>query len=320
MRYILYILLFFSLIMSCSKDDVVPENPYDNVDYGNDNITQANLDTNGITLIHKDILQPKCSTPGCHDGSFEPDFRTVMSSYATLVYHPILKNSIDSLYKYRVVPYDTNSSVLQKRLNLQNFANTNDRMPQDNIGTGLPQKDLDRISKWIENGAKDFQGNVASMPNTDPFLQSFWMIDGLGYPNIPKPYLVLSNKANRINQKWSSPAILDTGLTCYIIPSISDDSTALADMGKVELELSYIKDDFSNPFKSFPASYTPGASESWNNLLTIDNTYLTDTIIYMRYVLNDGDQNIDSYFPNKDSPEWYKTNWSLYIIKGSHPL
>lgn len=319
MRHILHILLFFSLIMSCSKDDVAPENPYKNVDYGNDNITQDSLDTNGITLIHKDILQPKCSTPGCHDGSFEPDFRTVMSSYATLVYHPILKNSIDSLYKYRVVPYDTNSSVLQKRLNLQNFANTNDRMPQDNIGTGLPQKDLDRISKWIENGAKDFQGNVASMPNTDPFLQSFWMIDGLGYPNIPKPYLVLSNKANRINQKWSSPAILDTGLTCYIIPSISDDSTALADMGKVELELSYIKDDFSNPFKSIPASYTPGANESWNNLFTIDNTYLTDTIIYMRYVLNDGDQNIDSYFPNKDSPEWHKTNWSLYIIKGSHP-
>ncbi len=319
MRYLLHIILLSALISSCGKDEALPDNPYDNVDYGNNNITQDSLDTNGIISIHKDILQPRCSTPGCHDGSFEPDFRTVMSSYATLVYHPILKNSIDSLYKYRVVPYDTNSSVLQKRLNLQTFANTNDRMPQDNIGVGLPQKDLDRISRWIENGAKDFQGNVAVMPNTEPLLQYFWMIDGDGYPAIFSPYTVYSNAANRINQNGSSPIILDTGLTCYMVPSISDDSTTLADMEKVNLEMSYTKDDFSNPFKVIPASYTPGAYESWNNLFTIDNTYLTDTIIYMRYVMNDGDHTADTEFPRQDSPEWHKTFWSIYIIKGSHP-
>jgi hypothetical protein len=318
MKYLSQILFFSVLILGCSKEDVLPENPYDSVDYGNDNVTQDTLDINGITSIHKDILQPKCSTPGCHDGSFEPDFRTVMSSYATLVYHPILKNSIDSLYKYRVVPYDTNSSVLQKRLNLQTFANTNDRMPQDNIGFGLPQDDLDRISAWIENGAKDFQGNVAVLPNTEPLLQYFWMIDGTGYPVVPQPYVVFSNISNRIDQTGHLPIVLDTGLTCYIIPSISDDSTSLGDMTKVTLEMSYIKDDFSSPFKTLPASFTSGTYESWNNLFEIDNTYLTDTIIYMRYVMNDGDHVTDASFPRSDSPEWYKTFWSIYISKGSH--
>jgi len=317
MRYLIKIILFTLFIIGCTKDDNLPNNPYDKVDYGNENITQDSLDTNGITSIHKDILQPKCSTPGCHDGSFEPDFRTVMSSYNTLVYHPILKNSIDSLYKYRVVPYDTNLSVLQKRLNLQNFANSNDRMPQDNIGIGLPQNDLNRISKWIENGAKDFEGNVAIMPNTEPTLKNFWMINGNGYPSIPKPYIVYSKASNRIDNKGSSPMILDTSLTCYIKPSISDDSTALEDMDKVVLQMSYIKDDFSNPFKILPSSFTPGANESWNNLFTIDNTYLTDTIIYMRYIMNDGDHITDTSFPRKDSPNWYKTSWSFYIIKGS---
>lgn len=318
-KNLLKITLSVVLIMGCSKDDPLPDNPYDKVDYGNDNITQDTLDTNGITAIHRDILQPKCSTPGCHDGSFEPDFRTVMSSYATLVYHPIIKNSPDSLYKYRVVPYDTNSSVLQKRLNLKTFANTNDRMPQDNIGLGLPQSDLDRISTWIENGAKDFQGNVASVPNTEPNLQYFWMIDGEGFPLISAPYTVYSDANNRINQQGHLSVILDTSLTCFIVPGITDDSTSLGDMTKVDLEFSYTKDDFSTPFKTLNASFLPGNDESWYNLFTIDNTFLTDTTIYLRYVMNDGDHVNDTYFPLKDSPEWYKTFWSIHITKGSHP-
>lgn len=319
MRYLLKIILFSTLIFGCSKDDELPENPYDKVDYGNSNITEDTLDLNSITAIHRDILQPRCSTPGCHDGSFEPDFRTAMSSYATLVYHPILKNNPDSIYKYRVVPYDTNFSVLQKRLNLKTFANTNDRMPQDNIGTGLPQKDLDRISNWIQNGAKDFQGNVATIPNTEPSLQFFWMIDGKGFPIVSTPYNVFSATSNRINQQGHLSVILDTALTCFIVPGITDDSTALADMQKVTLEFSYVKDDFSTPFKTINASFLSGDDDSWHNLFTIDNTFLADTIIYMRYAMNDGDHNNDTYFPRQDTHDWYKTFWSIYIIKGSHP-
>ena len=49
MRYLLHILLLFSLIMSFSKDYVAPENSYDNVDYGNNDIAQYSLILMGLT-------------------------------------------------------------------------------------------------------------------------------------------------------------------------------------------------------------------------------------------------------------------------------
>jgi hypothetical protein len=318
MKQLLNILLVSALMFSCSKEEDTPDNPYDDVDYGIDNSQVDTLDPYGITSIHRDILLPKCSTPGCHDGTFEPDFRTVMSSYSTLVYHSIIKNNATNDYAYRVVPYDTNASVLQKRLNLKTFANVNDRMPQDNIGTGLPQEDLDRISKWIEDGAKDFQGNVAIMPNTEPRFPFFWMIEGTGFPALTQPFDVLSDAANREGGQGHLEMILDTGLTCLTIPGIEDDSTALVDMQNVRLEFSYVKDDFSNPFKTLNSTYLPGNDEAWYNLYTIDNTYLTDTIIYMRYVMNDGDHINDTHFPRDDSHDWYKSLWSFKIIEGSH--
>lgn len=318
MKQVLNILVMSLLLFSCSKEEDAPGNPYDDVDYGIDNSLVDTLDPYGITSIHRDILLPKCSTPGCHDGTFEPDFRTVMSSYSTLVYHSIIKNNANDDYSYRVVPYDTNASVLQKRLNLKTFANVNDRMPQDNIGTGLPQADLDRISKWIENGAKDFQGNVAIMPNTEPRFPYFWMIEGSNFPALVQPFDVLSDPTNREGGQGHLEMILDTGLTCLMIPGIEDDSTALADMQNVRLEFSYVKDDFSNPFKTLNSTFLPGNDEAWYNLYTIDNTYLTDTIIYARYVMNDGDHVNDTHFPRVDSHDWYKSLWSFKVILGSH--
>ena len=35
---------------------------------------------------------PTCANSGCHDGTFEPDFRTVGSSWNTLVNHPVIAN------------------------------------------------------------------------------------------------------------------------------------------------------------------------------------------------------------------------------------
>ncbi|MBK7268515.1 MAG: hypothetical protein IPI07_03030, partial [Flavobacteriales bacterium] len=29
---------------------------------------------------------------GCHDGTFEPEFRTIASAYNSLVYHPVIAN------------------------------------------------------------------------------------------------------------------------------------------------------------------------------------------------------------------------------------
>ena len=59
---------------------------------------------------------PYCANSGCHDGNFEPDFRTVESSYSTLVYQPVVKNNDNQTYEYRVVPGNSAQSILYARL------------------------------------------------------------------------------------------------------------------------------------------------------------------------------------------------------------
>lgn len=308
------------LITSCSKDGDLPDNPFDGVDYGNNEDGTDTLDPNGIVAIHRDVILPKCSTPGCHDGTFEPDFRTVMSTYSTLVYHPIIKNNADNDYQFRVIPFDTTNSVLQKRLNWKTFANTNDRMPQDNIGTGLPQEDLDRISAWILGGAKDFQGNVPVYPNTEPRFPYYYMIEGAAdIFSISQPFNVLSGADNRVDNQGHLSAIVDTNMRVMITTEIQDDSTAMANMQNVRLAFSYDKDDFSNPIHSENGQYfTYGTDEYWYFLFNIPQNFIQDTTIYMRMYANDGDHTEDTHHPRADSFDYYKTYWSINVQEGSH--
>ena len=83
------------ILMNCTEDDL-PLNPYDDVDYSYTILVIDTLSSTSFVRLHKEILSPSCNVLGCHDGSFEPDFRTVQSSYNTLVYHTILKNNLDA--------------------------------------------------------------------------------------------------------------------------------------------------------------------------------------------------------------------------------
>jgi len=74
------VVLVLVVIHSCKKDPL-PHNPYDDINYGS--TTPATPpDPNSIVGIHKNILLTRCAKSGCHDGNFEPDFRTAcVSSY-----------------------------------------------------------------------------------------------------------------------------------------------------------------------------------------------------------------------------------------------
>lgn len=318
-----YILALIALVLvACSKDDGdLPTNPYDSIDYGDGSATDT-LDANSITAIHRDIIMPRCATPGCHDGSFEPDFRTVMSTYSTLVFHPIIKNNADGDYQYRVIPYDADNSVLIKRLTVQSFANVDDRMPQDNIGTGLPQASIDRIEAWVNNGAKDPWGNSAVLPNTEPFWQWFWMIDARNWPNIFINPTVLTTPSNQYGGEWYGATIVDTSQSIFISITPQDDSTAVADLQNVRLLFSLDQDDFSNPVATKSTVYYPASGDNlagYYSLFDIDAAFPTDTTIYMRFYMNDGDHQEDTYYPKSDSYWYYKSVWSIRVVKGSHP-
>ena len=146
----------FTLPTACKKEPPLPDfNPYDTLTYPNQQIPQVSVDSASFLGLHYYVFSKSCNVPGCHDGSFEPDFRTVESSYNSLVRHGIVKNFPSNPLQYRIMPGDKTKSMLWKRITEHNPPNF-ERMPSS--GNQLPQQVLDNIGTWIDNGAKDIFG------------------------------------------------------------------------------------------------------------------------------------------------------------------
>lgn len=304
--------VFISFLSSCTKEEGEPTNPYDAI--GNSSIIEdtTNVDSNSIGSIHQDILLPKCSTPGCHDGSFEPDFRTINSSYSTLVYHPILKNNDSLDFEFRVVPFLPEQSVLYERITNCCFVNQDDRMPQDQIGVPLPNQDILRIRKWIENGAQDYQGDITLYPNQEVIMKNFALHDASDYPKTGT-VVRYSDKEFRIDTTTSGSAmVLDTGLHVFLHFVATDDSTLAQDLSNVRIEFSYQKEDFSSTFKTVNGIHYP-ANDKWHFLFDINDDFISDTTIYIRAYANDGDHSSDTEYPNYNSSNYQKDYWSMRV-------
>ena len=290
----------------CKDDDPeLPNNPYDNVDYGG--TTDPNApDPNSFEGIHTNILVTRCAVPGCHDGHFEPDFRSIQSSYSTLVYHPIIKNSPDEAFTYRVVPFEPSQSVLYERITNCCFVNVNDRMPQDNIGEPLSDELIGNVRTWIENGALDMFGQGATLPNSEP--------DVIGYIAADPTFTIdYSNDiGNRCDSVFFNPFKLPDSSNVTVVVFVEDDNTAVADLMVNELRISSDPNDFSN------AQVFPGVYSQFNNdefyLITLNTEdFPTGQINYMRYFVQDADQTSPSQFPTDNLPEAYKTYYSFIV-------
>ena len=309
---------FVVLFVACEKDTVIPPNPYDDIVYPTPPAPIDTLNPNSIVAIHRDILHPRCAVPGCHDGNFEPDFRTVQSATSTLVYARIVKNNADSTFSYRVIPYDTAQSVLHERLTNCCFANTNDRMPQDNIGVPLESAYIARIENWILDGAKNMFGEVAAYPNQAPQVAYFAAVDtfelnaviaaaNAGFP--------LSAAGNRIDGVYYNPFILNAGQNFAMLIAIEDDSTALGNLQLNKLKFSYDPDDFSPSapgYQELTAQfYSITGFQIWYVQLNT-SLFNSDQVVYMRYYVSDGEN--ETEMPRDEMVIQYKTFWSLYVL------
>jgi len=293
------------MVQSCEKEVVVPENPYDKVDYGNNVNPTDTLSATSIAGLHRNLFLTKCAVPGCHDGNFEPDFRTVQSSYSTLVYAPIKKNNAANSFTFRVVPGDTAMSVLHERITNCCFVNTDDRMPQDNIGTALPAVDVNNVATWILNGAKDINGNTPSRPDQEPVL-SFYVAVSSDFS------VELSAQSNRVDSIIYNPFLVPANATSfYIAPSVVDDITQIGDIQYNKLYLSTSIDNFTSAVQ-LTATFIniPNQSPVW--LVSVPTANLTHgTQYFMRYYVNDGTHAENTEFPKNNSLEFYKTFWSF---------
>ncbi|MBC8048089.1 MAG: hypothetical protein H7Y00_14925 [Fimbriimonadaceae bacterium] len=154
------------IIHSCKEDiiridpDVDVFNPFDTITGDDGVIDDIEIDSASFLGLHTYIFKPTCAVPACHDGSFEPDFRTVQSAYNTLVYHPVVKNDEDETFTFRVLPGDTTHSWLYERITTDDA--TLGRMPlYDTLYPAERQKIID----WIQNGAPDVMGNSPALPD-----------------------------------------------------------------------------------------------------------------------------------------------------------
>lgn len=295
------ILLCIFLFESCKKKDDVPENPYDNVDYGSTGSSETNLDPNTIQGIHKNILSVKCANPGCHDGHFEPDFRTIQSSYATMVWNKVIKNNAGLTFKYRVVPFDFQKSWFHERLITTD--QTLGRMPL--YANPLSNDELQNVKTWILNGAKDMFGNNARFPNNEPQVS--------GYISINSSYNYRFDTIREGNVYYNSFKV-PAAQTMNILIGVTDDSTAVGSLINNKIKISLNENNFSSPIATYNGTaITFSGTTYW--MFTINPTSLPkNQILFMRYYTNDKSHTSDTQFPTDNLQYQYKTYWSFKVI------
>jgi len=170
MKNFLYITVVGVIFLSSCKEDInriEPDtssiaNPYDGIDYGNDPTT-ALIDSSSYLGLHEFIFSKKCAVPACHDGAFEPDFRTIEGSYNNLVYHTVVKNNSTNDFTYRVLPGDTAMSWLHERITTDDAVLG--KMPLYDV---MSNHEIEQIEKWILAGAKNVFDVNPSQPDMQP--------------------------------------------------------------------------------------------------------------------------------------------------------
>lgn len=296
----LFITTLVIMVISCTKNSE-PENPYLAIDY---NIAPPQVDTNdaaSIQSLHKTIFAVKCASPGCHDGHFEPDYRTVQSTYSTLVFQKPLKNNLTNDFKYRVSPYDTAHSWLHERLTTED--SVLGQMPL--YSNPLNATEMNNINKWILNGAKDMFGVAAvlpTLPNSPPKV--------LGYGAFVGNTQIDTNRVNGINY---NPFIIDAATNMIIAFLITDDSTNVIDFTINKLKISTQKDDFSAA-TIYNSTYLniPGQGQLW--FAQVSAAALPQGVqLYMRYYVGDGVLGNDVEYPYNSLNDFYKSYYSFII-------
>ncbi|CAN5654585.1 hypothetical protein BH11BAC1_BH11BAC1_19070 [soil metagenome] len=300
-KKIFFLFAFVVVIYSCEK---TPDNPYGDVNYDTDTTTDATADPNTIVGLHRNIFFPRCAKSGCHDGTFEPDYRTVMSTYSTLVYQPVVKDhcgdDTSQYFKLRVIPFNADSSFLIERLTTL----TSDYMPSN--GNKLTNTDINHIRTWIDNGAKDQNGNIPVAPNLPPVISSIFAMDADSFAN----FVFFQVDNIRLGGISYNPFIIHPNQNIYIVFGATDDSTSYADLSLNQLKLSYSMDDFSNS-TTVNASYNAFA-QLW--LIPISaNNYAPNDTVFFRYYVNDGDHVQPTEFPRDDYSFYYKFYCSFIV-------
>jgi len=290
MKKVIITLAMLGLIAACTKEVSDSNNPFD-VDDPVDTTT-VKLTPGTIQSLHKNVFVVKCANPTCHDGSFEPDFRTVQSTYSSLVYQPVTKNDDNGSYTYRVHPGKADESWLMRRLTADEVLG---RMPL--YANPLSTQEIDEIKYWINQGAKDMEGNPPDLPNLQPTVHGYQIQD-------TAEVRIDTNKVNG----WASATILSPSTEYAMYFYIEDDNTATADLKNQKIEFSYDRDQWSPFYQITPVKIWDKVTRASFNTASFQQ----NTNVYFRYYVED-EQGAGTEMPEDGSEFWFKENYSIIV-------
>lgn len=312
-KAVIAVLGIFIFTLGCKKNDII--NPYD--DYTTPKLYEepqlASLPTSNFGYLHATVFKPTCANSGCHDGHFEPDFRTITSSYNNTVNHNVLTNNPAGDFTYRVKPGDAALSLLHERL-LVALPNTSGIMPAVAGDEWFNNKTshINNVKTWINNGAKDMYGNDPVIGNPNPIVTGFNVYDN----------------NNTTSPKSRAPG---AGLTPILVPrsdldfwfSIDDDSTPSTSMTVNEVKVSTSMFGFDTvPAQNLSISSAitandfSGASASFTHKLDIDlSTYPSTTeYLFVRVYVQDANHTTPAENPSDGSSQPAIYLFTLFLL------
>lgn len=309
----LFLIIFAMISIQCEED--APQNPFDQdrVDQDSTQTDTLAYASHSLIGLQNNIFTPTCANSGCHDGTFEPDFRTFESSYNTLIYHPIIKNDPQGNFEYRVVPFNPDQSVLMTRL-LVDIDGQSGIMPltsQDSDWNQNRASYINDIRTWIENGAPDALGNIYSPVDNKPQI------------------LGVIGRANGVNlargDAGNGPILLpvsEQSISFFV--AIKDDNTSVSQLSDVHIKLAEGPVDFTSSRRielneigtKFDAEGFAGEMVEYNYSTTLDlssDTLYNENRFYFRVYANDG-VNAQSESPSENSALYLKRYFSVSKI------
>lgn len=315
---VLFLVFLFFVIHGCKEEELT--NPYDEMDRteaAGGSVLQAIPDTN-FAWLHERIFRPTCANSGCHDGTFEPEFRTIASAYNSLVNHPVIANNPSGSFTYRVVPGNAEASWIHERLtnDVENTSGMMPLYPADTTPDWIANRAIyiQKITDWINNGAKDMYGNVAPAPggNSAPLVYGMQIFPA---GNTTQPYLREEGTTLPIGSILVPPQAVDVWLIAF------DDNAGFTNYESFSVKMSDSVSDFSNaaevpctlgdPVTTLDFTGNPGlfyykATIDLSGVPSGENRFL-------RAYVDDGVQPVLTEIPNASSNYFWYLLFSLKV-------
>ncbi|MBK9629635.1 MAG: hypothetical protein IPO62_00975 [Saprospiraceae bacterium] len=188
-------LIYLLLYWACEKP-TPPDNPFDDYNPKQDTVKFIfqDPDSNSIAGLYTYIFKLTCANSGCHDGTFDPDFRTLESSYNSLVYRETIKS--DGIYSYRVKPYFADSSAIMARVNGLVTPAMPIQLEPDSDWEQKKSHYISMIRRWIEAGAPAIDGSIP--------------IDGLPRIKLIGCMAIVKDTFLIVRKPFSGPLLIDS--------------------------------------------------------------------------------------------------------------